>query len=755
MTRINQMIFKKRISKKNKVNKAPALCSSPQRSGTCLLIFNKTPRKPNSALRKVVKVKLTNDKIVSAYVPGEGHNLNRFSDILVEGHRIRDLPGVKYGSIRGKLDLSGVSSRGQARSKYGSKIKIERPKPSEKELEGRSRKETIFRRLRKKSRRGLSTFIRNYQTKEGLTLGVQKKILSYPGKIDNLFFQFNYKRHLASVERNIEILKDIRFDLRLRPRNYYRRNPYALRRFLNNRKKFFVPSFRDFYVESMQPHLDNESIFCYDFKCCRHEKLFLKALSLFYKSKLPRFRRDYGRVQLRRSHLLGKRHSYDLHKDFWDADSYYDSSVAQYYALLRARYNASKNGIMEPEPVLETIPVKKKKLTKDRPKAVPLNSSPKQVKVARKISLRLGAFAQKFVDNIPPLNIKRSKGRASFTFSNRLRRSFRKSNGLPGKKILRKKGESHLKSVVVRKKSKKGLVSEKRSTPVKSGHFDKSKSISKIRRTLPRGRKLSGQKGLSERPGSVNRNSSARGRSPSKHGTPKKKNHKRVSKTAAERASSSKTRSVSSKVIVPQKNRPVKSPKKNTVLKRGAEDKVVFKGGKKPSSKTPSISSKSGILKKKKDKRVSQTVAERTSSLKNRSVSSKATAPQKNQSSKFPKKSTVLKREAGDKVASKGGIPKKKKDKNVSQTVVERTSSLKNRSASLKAIAPQKNRLSKSPKKNTILKRSAEGKPVSKGGKKSSSKIYPASSKSKVTRKARSRLYNKKPSQAPESQKKK
>jgi small subunit ribosomal protein S12 len=123
MPTINQLVKKKRISKKTKLKKTPALNGNPQKHGTCVSIFTKTPRKPNSALRKVAKVRLVNSRVVSVYIPGEGHNLSRFSDILIEGRRIRDLPGVKYGALRGKFDLYSVQSKKNGRSKYGCKRK--------------------------------------------------------------------------------------------------------------------------------------------------------------------------------------------------------------------------------------------------------------------------------------------------------------------------------------------------------------------------------------------------------------------------------------------------------------------------------------------------------------------------------------------------------------------------------------------------------------------------------------------------------
>lgn len=122
MPTINQLVRKKkRISKKTNLKKTPALEFNPQKHGTCISVFTKTPRKPNSALRKVAKVRLVNSRIITVYIPGEGHNISRFSDVLISGRRIRDLPGVKYGIIRGKFDLSPVQGKKNSRSKYGCK----------------------------------------------------------------------------------------------------------------------------------------------------------------------------------------------------------------------------------------------------------------------------------------------------------------------------------------------------------------------------------------------------------------------------------------------------------------------------------------------------------------------------------------------------------------------------------------------------------------------------------------------------------
>ena len=120
MPTINQLI---RIERKKVVKrkKAPALQACPQRRGVCTRVYTTTPKKPNSALRKVARVRLTNGIEVSAYIPGEGHNLQEHSVVLIRGGRVRDLPGVRYHIIRGTLDTSGVADRRQRRSKYGAK----------------------------------------------------------------------------------------------------------------------------------------------------------------------------------------------------------------------------------------------------------------------------------------------------------------------------------------------------------------------------------------------------------------------------------------------------------------------------------------------------------------------------------------------------------------------------------------------------------------------------------------------------------
>jgi small subunit ribosomal protein S12 len=117
---INQLVRKGRHVEAYKSN-SPALDSCPQRRGVCTRVYTTTPKKPNSALRKVARVRLTNGIEVTAYIPGEGHNLQEHSIVLIRGGRVKDLPGVRYHIIRGTLDTQGVSKRMQARSKYGAK----------------------------------------------------------------------------------------------------------------------------------------------------------------------------------------------------------------------------------------------------------------------------------------------------------------------------------------------------------------------------------------------------------------------------------------------------------------------------------------------------------------------------------------------------------------------------------------------------------------------------------------------------------
>ena len=120
MPTINQLIKKSRIKPKFR-SKVPALEKSPQKRGVCTKVYTTTPKKPNSALRKIARVKLTNGQEVSAYIPGEGHNLQEHSVVLIRGGRVKDLPGVRYHILRGTLDTQGVSSRRQRRSLYGAK----------------------------------------------------------------------------------------------------------------------------------------------------------------------------------------------------------------------------------------------------------------------------------------------------------------------------------------------------------------------------------------------------------------------------------------------------------------------------------------------------------------------------------------------------------------------------------------------------------------------------------------------------------
>lgn len=120
MPTYNQLLRKKRVKKK-KINRTPALQACPQKRGLCLKLVIRTPKKPNSALRKLVKIKLSNTKRVYAYIPGEGHNLKEYSNVLMRGGRVKDLPGVKYHLVRGKLDFLGLKNRKTSRSKYGTK----------------------------------------------------------------------------------------------------------------------------------------------------------------------------------------------------------------------------------------------------------------------------------------------------------------------------------------------------------------------------------------------------------------------------------------------------------------------------------------------------------------------------------------------------------------------------------------------------------------------------------------------------------
>lgn len=131
MPTINQLVRKGRSSKKEK-SKSPALGACPQKRGVCIRVFTTTPKKPNSALRKVARVRLTNNMEVTAYIPGIGHNLQEHSVVLIRGGRVKDLPGVRYHIIRGTLDAEGVQNRMQGRSLYGAK------KPKEKKVPGKA-----------------------------------------------------------------------------------------------------------------------------------------------------------------------------------------------------------------------------------------------------------------------------------------------------------------------------------------------------------------------------------------------------------------------------------------------------------------------------------------------------------------------------------------------------------------------------------------------------------------------------------------
>lgn len=120
MSKLNQLVRKPR-KKKKKLNRTPALEACPQKKGVIVRVVIMTPKKPNSALRKVAKLRLSNKRLVAAYISGEGHNLQKYSNVLMRGGRIPDLPGIKYRLIRGKYDFSGLAKRKTSRSKYGRK----------------------------------------------------------------------------------------------------------------------------------------------------------------------------------------------------------------------------------------------------------------------------------------------------------------------------------------------------------------------------------------------------------------------------------------------------------------------------------------------------------------------------------------------------------------------------------------------------------------------------------------------------------
>ncbi|ACN98527.1 ribosomal protein S12 [Sulfurihydrogenibium azorense Az-Fu1] len=134
MPTINQLVRKGREKIKKK-SKAPALQGNPQKRGVCVRVYTTTPKKPNSALRKVARVRLSNGIEVTCYIPGIGHNLQEHSIVLVRGGRVKDLPGVRYKIIRGALDAAGVKDRKQSRSKYGAK----RPKPGQAAVAGKKK----------------------------------------------------------------------------------------------------------------------------------------------------------------------------------------------------------------------------------------------------------------------------------------------------------------------------------------------------------------------------------------------------------------------------------------------------------------------------------------------------------------------------------------------------------------------------------------------------------------------------------------
>ena len=132
MPTINQLIRKPRVPQKSR-KKVPALQQSPQKRGVCTRVYTTTPKKPNSALRKVAKVRLTNGFEVIGYIPGEGHNLQEHSVVMIRGGRVKDLPGVRYHILRGVLDTQGVKNRKQRRSKYGAKLQMTEEKQNERQ----------------------------------------------------------------------------------------------------------------------------------------------------------------------------------------------------------------------------------------------------------------------------------------------------------------------------------------------------------------------------------------------------------------------------------------------------------------------------------------------------------------------------------------------------------------------------------------------------------------------------------------------
>jgi small subunit ribosomal protein S12 len=121
MSRLRQILISYKRIKKQKKSKTPALMENPQLRGVCVKVFTRTPKKPNSAIRKVAKLRLSNKKIVESYIPGEGHTLQEYSVVLMRGGRVPDLPGVKYHCVRGKYDFKEVKNRKTSRSKYGVK----------------------------------------------------------------------------------------------------------------------------------------------------------------------------------------------------------------------------------------------------------------------------------------------------------------------------------------------------------------------------------------------------------------------------------------------------------------------------------------------------------------------------------------------------------------------------------------------------------------------------------------------------------
>ena len=238
MPTIQQLVRSERVANVKK-SKSPALKSCPQRRGVCTRVYTATPKKPNSALRKVAKVRLVNSRVVSVYIPGEGHNLSRFSDILIEGRRIRDLPGVKYGALRGKFDLYSVQSKKNGRSKYGCK----RKKPDYLKTAKNKRNRNFKNRFYYKSfQKMYSLAIAN----EGKTLDHQKYWLKCFFYFNLLFLnkkskEWDFRGHFFSRFKSLLIhLYDYKEDFK---NKYSKKDPYKI--LLVNKRVLVVENLKE------------------------------------------------------------------------------------------------------------------------------------------------------------------------------------------------------------------------------------------------------------------------------------------------------------------------------------------------------------------------------------------------------------------------------------------------------------------------------------------------------------------------------